>query len=57
GVPPKMDERVNIGRRCQKEVVPPFVVTDIQAPVLVHPVDKFRRMKEIKTLEQDKEYW
>lgn len=45
GVPPKMYERMNVRRRRQQEVVPPLIVTDVQAAILVHPVDKCRLMK------------
>lgn len=40
GVPPEVYECVDIWAGREQQVVPPLVIADVEAAVLVHPADK-----------------
>lgn len=46
GMPPKVYECVDVGGWSEKKVVPPLIVANVQAAVLVHPVDKPHDMED-----------
>lgn len=49
-MPPEVYERVDVGGWSKQEIVPPFVVADVEATILVHPVDKLARMSATESI-------
>lgn len=45
-MPPKVYECVDVGGWSQEEIVPPLIVANVQAAVLVHPVGKPHNMDD-----------